>query len=86
MQIIYSKCQCSYVHISQSVSCDDFLPHTHAHSHTRFSAARTSHARVRFAQSSIAHALARFTIFHFIKDFFGVEVFPNAFRDFDGKI
>ena len=36
----------------QTVSCDDFLPRTHAHSHTGFSAARTSHARVRFAQNS----------------------------------
>ena len=34
----------------QTVSCDDFLPRTHAHSHTRFSAARTSHARVHFAK------------------------------------
>ena len=34
----------------QAVSCDGFLPRTHAHSHTRFSAARTSHARVRFAK------------------------------------
>ena len=59
----------------QTVSCDEFLPRTHAHSHTRFLAARTSHARVRFAQSSIAHALARFTIFHFIKDFFLVLKF-----------
>ena len=40
----------------QTVSCDDFLPRTHAHSHTRFSAARTSHARVRFAKDRIAHA------------------------------
>ena len=38
---------------------DDFLPRTHAHSHTRFSAARTSHARVRFAKIRIAHAHAR---------------------------
>ena len=44
----YTKCQ--------TVSCDDFLPRTHAHSHTRFSAARTSHARVRFAKVRIAHA------------------------------
>ena len=43
----------------QTVSCDDFLPRTHAHSHTRFSAARTSHARVRFAKIRIAHAHAR---------------------------
>ena len=41
---------------NQSVSCDDFLPRTHAHSHTQFSAARTSHARVRFAKVQIAHA------------------------------
>ena len=41
------------------VSCDDFLPRTHAHSHTRFSAARTSHARVHFAKIPIAHARAR---------------------------
>ena len=43
----------------QSVSCDDFLPRTHAHSHTLFSAARTLHARVRFAKILIAHAHAR---------------------------
>ena len=39
----------------QSVSCDDFLPRTHAHLHTRFSAACTSHARVPFAKNLIAH-------------------------------
>ena len=43
----------------QTVSCDDFLPRTHAHSHTRFSAARTSHAHVRFAGILIALAHAR---------------------------
>ena len=42
------------------MSRDDFLPRTHAHSHTRFSAARTSHARVRFAKILIAHARVRF--------------------------
>ena len=75
------------------MSCDDFLPRTHAHSHTRFSAARTSHARVRFAQNSIAPAPARFTISFFFKDFFWcAEFFPNAFckftpsKDFDGKV
>ena len=54
------SCQ-MYVLLSriQSVSCDDFLPRTHAHSHTPFSAARTSHARVRFAKIPIAHARAR---------------------------
>ena len=30
----------SYIADNQTVSCDDFLPLTHAHSHTRFSAAR----------------------------------------------
>ena len=54
----------------QTVSCDDFLPRTHAYSHTRFLAARTSHARVRFAQNLITHALARFAIFSLFKDFF----------------
>ena len=34
----------------QIVSCDNFWPRTHAHSHTRFSAARTSHALVHFAK------------------------------------
>ena len=34
----------------QIVSCDNFWPRTHAHSHTRFSAAHTSHARVHFAK------------------------------------
>ena len=73
--------------VLQTVSCDEFLPRTHAHSHTRFSAARTSHARVRFAQNSIAHAPARFTIFFCVLNFF-----LNAFcqftpsRDFDGKV
>ena len=43
----------------QTVSCDDFLPRTHAHSHTRFSAARRSHARVRFLKILIALAHAR---------------------------
>ena len=66
----------------QSVSCDNFLPRTHAHSHTRFSAARTSHARVRFVQNSIAHALAHLTynvlFFSFSFIFFGVEVFLNV--------
>ena len=46
----------STYYIFQTVSCDDFLPLTHARSHTRFSAARTSHARVRFAKDRIAHA------------------------------
>ena len=45
--------------IVQTVSCDDFWPRTHAHSHTQFSAARTSHARVHFAIIWIAHAHAR---------------------------
>ena len=72
------------------MSCDEFLPRTHAHSHTRFWAARTAHARVHFAQNSIAHALARLTIFQ--RFFFGVEVFSNEFcqftpsGDFDGKV
>ena len=42
----------------QTVSCDDFLPRTHAHSHTQCSAARTSHAHVRFAKIRIALAHA----------------------------
>ena len=46
----------------QTVSCDDFLPHTHAPTHTRFSAARTLHARVRFAKILIAHARVRLCI------------------------
>ena len=46
----------------QTVSCDDFLPRTHAHSYTRFSAARTSHARVRFAKILITHARVRFCV------------------------
>ena len=45
------------------MSCDDFLPRTHAHSHTRFSAARTSHARVRFAEIIIAHARVRMCVY-----------------------
>jgi hypothetical protein len=44
------------------VSRDDFLPRTQAHSHTKFSAARTSHARVRFAKILIAHARVRFCV------------------------
>ena len=44
---------------NQTVSCDDFLPRTHAHSHTQFVPARTSHARVRFAKILIALAHAR---------------------------
>ena len=47
------------VAILQTVSCDEFLPRTHPHSHTQFSAARTSHARVRFAKIPIAHAHVR---------------------------
>ena len=35
-------------------SCDNFLPGTHAHSHTRISAAHTSHAHVGFATIWIA--------------------------------
>jgi hypothetical protein len=50
------------VAILQTVSCDEFLPRTHAHSHTRFSAARSSHARVRFAKILIAHARVRLCI------------------------
>ena len=61
----------------QAVSCDEFLLRTHAHSHTRFSAARTSHARVRFAQNSIAHALAHLTIF--LKIFLALNFFLMNF-------
>ena len=43
------------------MSCDDFLPRTHAHSHTRFSAARTSHACAHFAKNQMAHARVRFS-------------------------
>ena len=54
---------------TQTVSCDDLLPRTHAHSHTQFSAARTSHARVRFAKVQIAHAPRTCAVVHvrFIK-------------------
>ena len=40
----------SKVHWNQTVSCDDFWPRTHTHSHTPFSVARASHARVHFAK------------------------------------